>query len=311
MNNRKATKRALLTSVMALVMCVVMLVGTTFAWFTDTASTSVNTIKAGNLNVTLEKQEANDSWVSAENETLTWKTHDNRAQDQIFWEPGCTYELQPVRVKNDGNLAIKYKIAITGIKGSDKLNEVIDWTISDTALDTYHSLGVGQTSDALTIKGHMKETAGNTYMNEEITGIAITVYATQNTVEYDSTTNDYDKDADIVAVTPGTISAVDFTKSNAVYQFAAGSYSGTTLTVKANTNTVFEAADGATFDNVTIKYAANRYGETDKSDSSMIIKGFNVTGVLDVNCADGKLIVENNTVRTARKMRIFSLRTTS
>ena len=195
MNNRKATKRALLTSVMALVMCVVMLVGTTFAWFTDTTSTNVNTIKAGNLNVTLEKQEANGSWVSAENETLTWKTYDNRAQDKIFWEPGCTYELQPVRVKNDGNLAIKYKIAITGIQGSAKLNEVIDWTISDTALDTYHSLGVGQTSDALTIKGHMKETAGNTYMNEEITGIAITVYATQDTVEYDSNGNTYDKDA--------------------------------------------------------------------------------------------------------------------
>ena len=301
MNSHKQTKRALLTSVMALVMCVVMLVGTTFAWFTDTATANVNTIKAGKLDVTLEMQQADGTWVPAENETLTWKTYDNRAQDKIFWEPGCTYELQPVRVKNDGNLAIKYKIAITGIKGSDKLNEVIDWTISDTALDTYHSLGVGQTSDALTIKGHMKETAGNTYMNEEITGIAITVYATQNTVEYDSTTNDYDKDADIVAVTPGTISAVDFTKSNAVYQFAAGSYSGTTLTVKANTNTVFEAADGATFDNVTIKYAANRYGETDKSDSSMIIKGFNVTGVLDVNCADGKLIVENN---TAQKIKV-------
>ena len=50
-NNQKATKRALLTSVMALVMCVVMLVGTTFAWFTDTASTAVNKIVAGNLDV--------------------------------------------------------------------------------------------------------------------------------------------------------------------------------------------------------------------------------------------------------------------
>ena len=53
-NNQKATKRALLTSVMALVMCVVMLVGTTFAWFTDTASTAVNKIQAGNLDVALE-----------------------------------------------------------------------------------------------------------------------------------------------------------------------------------------------------------------------------------------------------------------
>lgn len=44
MNERKATKRALLTSITALVLCVVMLAGTTFAWFTDTASTGVNRI---------------------------------------------------------------------------------------------------------------------------------------------------------------------------------------------------------------------------------------------------------------------------
>ena len=53
MNNKRATKRALLTSVMALVMCVVMLVGTTFAWFTDTASTGGNKIVAGNLDIKL------------------------------------------------------------------------------------------------------------------------------------------------------------------------------------------------------------------------------------------------------------------
>ena len=195
MNSHRQTKRALLTSVMALVMCVVMLLGTTFAWFTDTAKTNVNTIKAGNLNVTLEKQEADDSWVPAENETLTWKTYDNRAQDQIFWEPGCTYDLQPVRVKNDGNLALKYKIEITGIKGSDKLNEVITWTINDTDLSADHSLAAGKTSTALTIKGHMDENAGNEYKNLTIENIAITVVATQDAVEYDSSKNTYDENA--------------------------------------------------------------------------------------------------------------------
>ena len=195
MNSHRQTKRALLTSVMALVMCVVMLLGTTFAWFTDTAKTNVNTIKAGNLNVTLEKQEADDSWVPAENETLTWKTYDNRAQDQIFWEPGCTYDLQPVRVKNDGNLALKYKIEITGIKGSDKLNEVITWTINDTDLSADHHLAAGKTSTALTIKGHMDENAGNEYKNLTIENIAITVVATQDTLEYDSSKNTYDENA--------------------------------------------------------------------------------------------------------------------
>ena len=191
MNTKRATKRALLTSVMALVMCVVMLVGTTFAWFTDTASTGVNKIQAGNLKVLLVDENGND----LEGETLKWKTADNRAQTQILWEPGCTYELQPVYVKNDGNLALKYKIVISGINGSAKLNEVIDWTINDTDLDSYHSLAVGATSDALTIKGHMQETAGNDYQDEFIDGIAITVYATQDTVENDSFGPDYDKDA--------------------------------------------------------------------------------------------------------------------
>ena len=49
MTNRKSTKRALLGSVVAMVLCLAMLVGATFAWFTDTASTGVNKIQAGNL----------------------------------------------------------------------------------------------------------------------------------------------------------------------------------------------------------------------------------------------------------------------
>ena len=76
MNTKKATKRALLTSVMALVMCVVMLVGTTFAWFTDTASTGVNKIQAGNLDIELEMQVTENGetkWVKAEGETLQFK----------------------------------------------------------------------------------------------------------------------------------------------------------------------------------------------------------------------------------------------
>ena len=69
-NNQKATKRALLTSVMALVMCVAMLVGTTFAWFTDSASTAVKKIQAGKLDVALEMKDAAGQWVSAEGKTL-------------------------------------------------------------------------------------------------------------------------------------------------------------------------------------------------------------------------------------------------
>ena len=194
-NNQKATKRALLTSVMALVMCVVMLVGTTFAWFTDTASTAVNKIQAGNLKVDLEMQKPDGSWVSAEGQTLTFKTKDNRAADKILWEPGCTYELPKLRVINNGNLALKYTIEITGINGDAKLNDAIDWTIGDITLgNTFTSLDVG-VSKEFTIKGHMQETAGNEYQGLSINGVGITVFATQDAVEYDSHDNQYDKDA--------------------------------------------------------------------------------------------------------------------
>ena len=193
MTNRKSTKRALLGSVMAMVLCLAMLVGATFAWFTDTASTGVNKIQAGNLNVALEMKDAAGQWVSAEGKTLDFVKA--AAGEQVLWEPGCTYTLPELRVVNNGNLALKYKVVITGINGSAKLNEVIDWTINDADLSADHSLSAGATSEALTIKGHMKESAGNEYMNESIDRIAITVYATQDTVESDSFTNQYDENA--------------------------------------------------------------------------------------------------------------------
>ena len=201
MSNRKSTKRALLGSVMAMVLCLAMLVGATFAWFTDTASTGVNKIQAGNLVVQLVDENGN----SLEGKTLEFKKAANAAEGEaVLWEPGCTYELPAVYVKNNGNLALKYKVTITGINGSAKLNDVIDWTINDADLSADHSLAAGATSEALTIKGHMKESAGNEYMNESIDGIAITVAATQDTVEYDSFGNTYDKDAEYpVAVTTG------------------------------------------------------------------------------------------------------------
>ena len=105
-NNQKATKRALLTSVMALVMCVVMLVGTTFAWFTDTASTGVNKIQAGNLDIELayKNSTTGGEFKKADKSTPVF---DNNA----LWEPGHV-EYVVLKVSNAGNLALKYKLGI-------------------------------------------------------------------------------------------------------------------------------------------------------------------------------------------------------
>ena len=65
MNESTKTKKALRGSLFALFLCIILLIGTTFAWFTDTASTGVNKIQAGNLDVDLQMKDANGSWVSA------------------------------------------------------------------------------------------------------------------------------------------------------------------------------------------------------------------------------------------------------
>ena len=194
MTNRKSTKRALLGSVMAMVLCLAMLVGATFAWFTDTASTGVNKIQAGKLDIALEMKDASGSWVSAEGKTMDFVKAADAENEAILWEPGCIYTLPELRVVNNGNLALKYMIKITGIKGDAKLNEAIEWTIGDVAMGAEQHLAAGE-SNTFTIKGHMKESAGNDYMDLTISGISITVYATQNTVESDSFNNQYDKNA--------------------------------------------------------------------------------------------------------------------
>ena len=202
----KSTKRALISSTLAILMCVAMLIGTTFAWFTDTASTGVNKIQAGNLDIELQMKDNNGRWVNAEGKILPFLVEGKIPAEgtQILWEPGCTYTLPELRIVNNGNLALKYKVVVSGFQGSAKLNNVIDWTMkldgADFIMGSEHSLAAKNNDtvdfDIFTISGTMDKNAGNEYQNESIDGISINVYATQDTVENDSFDNQYDKDAD-------------------------------------------------------------------------------------------------------------------
>lgn len=105
------TKRALLTSVLALVLSLAMLAGTTFAWFTDTASTGVNRIVSGNLDVGLQY------WGVGEDGKKTWLTAENSEDlfdKNALWEPGYT-QIVYLKVKNNGNLALTYAMQITPV----------------------------------------------------------------------------------------------------------------------------------------------------------------------------------------------------
>ena len=238
MNTKKATKRALLTSVMALVMCVVMLVGTTFAWFTDTASTGVNKIVSGNLKVDII-EENSDNHIEKLNFTKKVDTPtDGSTAADILWEPGCRYVTEGFRIANKGNLALKWKAQVnTGTtaanEGNFDLLDVIDFylvtkaadgTKTETALDEFTgNLKKTETSEVYYIKGVMQTTAGNDYQNLTLDGITITVYATQLASEFDSFNNTYDENAEY------PIDTWDGTSATAADLTAATS--GTTVTI--------------------------------------------------------------------------------
>ena len=205
MTSSKSTKRELIYSTLALLMCVAMLIGTTFAWFTDTASTGVNKIVSGNLKVDIIGA-GSDSHI----ETLNFTKAAGAEGENLLWEPGCRYLTEGFRIANKGNLALKWKAQVnTGTtaanEGNFDLLDVIDFylvtkaadgTETETALDEFTgNLKKTETSDVYYIKGVMQTTAGNEYQGLSIDGIGITVVATQYTYESDSFDNTYDKDA--------------------------------------------------------------------------------------------------------------------
>ena len=196
MTNSKSTKRAFVTSALAVIMCVAMLIGTTFAWFTDTASTSVNKIQAGKLDLELQMMDSTGNWVNAEGTTLNFKKAAGHEAEEILWEPGCTYELPEIRVINKGNLALDYKIVIAGLSGDAKLLEAITFTGADS-LDVKKQLLPGENSGSIKLVGTMKKEAGNEYQGLSADGIYITVYAIQSAYEHDSNDNQYDAGADM------------------------------------------------------------------------------------------------------------------
>lgn len=226
------TKRALLTSVLALVLSLAMLAGTTFAWFTDTASTGVNRIVSGNLDVGLKY------WGVGEDGQKRWLTAENSEElfdKNALWEPGYT-QIVYLKVENNGNLALTYAMQITpvhetvgvNVDGEEfKLSDYIKfgWTTftvdgdgAPVALDREAAqTGVGEgaqlgttlhrqaaepmeagAEELVALVAWMPENVGNeaNYSTVQPTiELSLKVLATQAAVESDSFNNTYDEDA--------------------------------------------------------------------------------------------------------------------
>ena len=104
----KHKKSALFKSLISLLLCFSMLMGTTFAWFTDSVMTGINTIAAGNLDVELFHSNAA---VSNEQVDSNTKLFMDLQGNPILWEPGVV-SYENLRITNEGDLALAYQLAI-------------------------------------------------------------------------------------------------------------------------------------------------------------------------------------------------------
>lgn len=225
MTVKNKTKRAFLLSAISLALCFMMFAVTTFAWFTDSASSAGNVIKAGMLDVAFKwadgtEDPENADWIDASTGAIF---------DYDLWEPGYV-QVRHIRISNEGTLALKYKVRIFANGTVGTLADVIDVYYIDPAvqldnrallsdlnpigtlsqvLEGMNDTATGalapkgkeddtlkNSSETITIALKMRETAGNEYQNMQVgDGFTIQLVATQYTFEEDSFDELYDEDA--------------------------------------------------------------------------------------------------------------------
>ncbi len=231
MTNRKNTRRALVLSLLSLLLCCSMLVGTTFAWFTDSVTSGNNQIIAGNLDIELDYSMNLTDWndVTAAGDIFVAPSGATKG----LWEPGHT-EVAYLRVTNAGTLALKYRLQVnpfteitgTSVNGDEiKLSEILKFAATEpsaTALTAYtretaQAAAMASTGTKLTeytideiemmpgdvqyiaLVVYMPEEVGNeaNYRGESIPTInfGLNLLATQLTYEKDSFDDQYDKDS--------------------------------------------------------------------------------------------------------------------
>lgn len=217
-------KRSFGLSLVSLLLCCSMLLGTTWAWFTDSVTSTNNRIVSGTLDVDLEYYN-NGSWEDVTETTNVFK-------EDTLWEPGHT-EIVYLKISNLGSLALKYDFGINivaetpGINvmdGSFRLSDYIYFGVEEGKQPEYsgreEAIAAVSSSAAPLNAGYNKRASMNSgapelyvalvvYMPETVGNVAnakagtpaptinlgITLKATQNTVEDDTFGTDYDEGA--------------------------------------------------------------------------------------------------------------------
>ncbi len=278
---KRSTRNSLIMSALSLLLCASMLIGTTFAWFTDSVTSTGNIIKSGTLDVEMH-------WAEGKADPAAQGTVWNDASTgKIFnndkWEPGYV-EVRHIKISNVGTLAFKYQLNIFANGDVSDLADVIDVYFVDpavkvadrTALNSIAPVGtltqilagmpdnasgelLENETDTVTLALKMREDAGNEYQDKAIgTDFTVQLLATQLTSENDSFDNQYDVNAEFLAVNESAaIVNNNGTLGEAVVMTADIPYGAIKVTVPAGAQ--LSSASVANL-KLTVKNAANGYG---------------------------------------------------
>lgn len=309
MSKSKSTKKAFISSVITLLLSCVMLLGTTFAWFTDNISSGKNRIISGNLEIDLLMYKKSDYVSIADGKGDIFA--EANGGKPVYWEPGKT-EIVFIAVENTGTLALKYDFKLNVTDGKNKgLVGALEYAVLEgvkakkieknwSAIKSYEgarcsNLSAGTIEIAegkklnnkndthyYAIAVHMHDNASQGYQGGEIK-IDVSLLATQAPYEEDSFGADYDNSAkndkikESITVTKSNIKSVDLTKNNTVYKFK-GEFDSLTIKTKAGLSQTFDGS-GITGNPKVVIYAPGILGsytetKTEKS-GNYTITGFN------------------------------------
>ena len=322
MTKKKSAKRAFISSFMSFVMCFAMLAGTTFAWYTDSVTSSGNKIIAGSLDIQLLKYDGSE-YVDISNSGAPIFQSANLAQNNTatLWEPGKT-QVAYLRLKNNGNLNLKYSVALDVKNVAKNLYEVMRYAIVKDAnnnspvnawvpangipvepgTQSTQAVNVPMAPGAVhdfALVIHMQEEAGNEYMAGEV-DFDLHVLATQDTVEFDSFSDQYDANAQYPIV-----STASFTMSAAPTEDLTVTSTGdikSATVPQAAAEIIFEnltadvPADSST--EVTLNLNVEKTGETGTPENVTTYLDIDMNAVVKITSATGAITTTSAAVES-------------
>ena len=238
MRKRSLAFRSLLVVSLLTIVYTSLFFGSTLAWFVDSTGVTVNTFTMGNLDASVFRLEYDENGiiVARDEQKITNNSMLQFGQElgtsKHLFEPGATFALPILYVKNFSTFPINYKIRIL-----KPTTEQPDWTdtennitdigmipdfydvlkfyakVGDSVVDLAKFEGSipGAAEDAaveserITIYVHMDEEAGNEYKNMLVSGIQIQFYLYQQDAANDSAIKGWNSETAEDGTTPRTI----------------------------------------------------------------------------------------------------------